>query len=577
MKRAAFSVHLLLFSLLLLLGEELAGMVAAFVVVSRRNRIRLPAVRGQSPSSSCRSFFSLPSWWRNNPFFELFFASSSRQAEKDDRRRLPQIREQKYRELMDASTLSLAPMMEYTDRHFRHLVRLISSRTLLYTEMVAANAIAHERADRISDYKQQQQTKSSSGDNDNDNDDDATVNYDDRYLRRFLAQSVVVAPQQESATAEGPCVLQLGGSDPHQLRQAAQGVMELTARGHCDYTAINLNCGCPSPKVAGKGCFGAALMDEPKLVAELTQAIHEGCQGRLPVTVKCRIGTDSQRPFTKLGYEQHVDPEEEYQQLCRFLETVASNGVVTDFSIHARIAVLQKSFSPADNRKIPPLKYDVVRRLVRDYPELTFTLNGGVETISQVQEELEAAPGLKGVMIGRAFAADPWSFAMADEMLYGDDTTTTTKPNNRLEILEAYGRHADAEEEIGDPTKIRRFICKAVSPLFAGEANAKRYRIALDEIAGLPKKLQSQGTSLAAGQPPLSELILSTAMKHLSEETLLRTPQESYERMLWEEEKRKLKNTGERSSSVNEWQARRKEEESTSFASISCDDRAIAS
>ena len=181
---------------------------------------------------------------------------------------------------------------------------------------------------------------------------------------------------------------------------------------------------------------------------QLVRALHEGCRGSLPVTVKCRIGTDTplSERFTPTSYAQGRSAEDEYGDLARFVETVASTGVVTDFGVHARIAVLGKSFSPADNRKIPPLKYDLVRQLVQDFPEFTFLLNGGIETISQVRSELAAAPGLKGVMIGRALAVDPWSFAMTDELLYGE---TETVPRNRLEILQEYGRHADAEEARG--------------------------------------------------------------------------------------------------------------------------------
>jgi len=447
-------------------------------------------------------------------------------------------RTEKHKELIGASRLSLAPMMEYTDRHFRHLVRLISSRTLLYTEMVAANALAHEKQRAMDEaYREGNQ--------------DVQETYDDQFLRRYLGQGSV-------APLEGPSVLQLGGSDPQQLHDAVQAVIDMTYRGWCDYTAVNLNCGCPSPKVAGKGCFGAALMDEPKLVSELTKAMHDGCDGKLPITVKCRIGTDSKQAFAKSSYSE-LDPEQEFSELCRFIETVASNGVVTDFSVHARIAVLQKSFSPADNRKIPPLKYDLVHRLVEEYPEFTFSLNGGVDNLPQTQSELEECPGLAGVMIGRGWAADPWGFAMADSILWGDNDET--KPQNRLEILKAYGKHADNEEELWDPVKIRRFIVKAVTPLFAGEPNAKRYRIALDEIAGMPKKLMQQGKSLE-GTPPLSELILNAAMEHLSEETLLRTPEESYERVLLEEEKR---NGIGRSQTLSEWQTRRKMEEEESM------------
>ena len=297
-------------------------------------------------------------------------------------------------------------------------------------------------------------------------------------------------------------------------------------------------------------------MDDPKLVAELTNAMHQGCDQKLPVTVKCRIGTDSNEPFTKAGYTG-MDPEVEYSRLCRFIETVATHSPVTDFSVHARIAVLQKSFSPKDNRKIPPLKYDVVRRLAKDYPELTFTLNGGIDTLSQAKDQLDRCPELNGIMIGRGFAADPWGFAMADSILYGQSRTKCVAPKNRFEILTSYGRHADEEEKNGDPVIIRRFITKAVTTLFTGEPKAKRYRIALDEIGGLPKRLQREGKSLI-GQPPLSELILNAAQKYLSDEVLLKTPEESYEEKLHYERKSALKS--ERSSAVVDWSGERRQQ-----------------
>jgi tRNA-dihydrouridine synthase A len=493
-------------------------------------------------------------------------------------------RQDKYDELMDSTKLSLAPMMEYTDRHFRHLVRLVSSKTLLYTEMVAANALSHERRKCEEEYMAQNPDAAK---------DDLRTNYSDQYLRRYLAQGKIDPLEQAS-------VLQLGGSDPKQMFEAAETVMDMTSRGWCDYTAINLNCGCkflsivtavgcdavfapivlslfhsplvflfiiilgPSPKVAGKGCFGAALMDEPRLVADLTRALHDGCDGSIPITVKCRIGTDSERPFSKAGYAE-IDPESEYRTLRNFIETVASNGIVTDFSVHARIAVLQKSYSPSDNRKIPPLKYDLVRRLVEDYPEFTFSLNGGVDSISEAQEEFAACPGLAGVMIGRSWAADPWSFSMADTLLYNKPAPAA---RNRLDILKAYGEHADWEEEHGDPTKIRRFITKAVTTLFTGEPQAKRYRIALDKIAGIPKKLQAEGKT-SEGQPPISELILQAAHEHLSDDVLLRSPEDSYERKLYAEEKRQEQgvSVGQWSSAVAEWQQDRKAEASASASS----------
>jgi tRNA-dihydrouridine synthase A len=423
-------------------------------------------------------------------------------------------------------------MMEYTDRHFRHMVRLVSSQTLLYTEMVTANAIVHERREAIERNKCNVAKRGVSPPIPNSllesqvQEDIQQFGYDMTYLRRFFGQG--------SIAKEGPSVLQLGGSDPLQLSEACDTLLQLTERNYCDYTAVNLNCGCPSPKVAGKGCFGAALMDEPELVRDCVIGMHNGCQGKMPITVKCRIGTDqsdmfADTSFTKTNY-QNIDEEKEYSNLCKFIETVASSGVVTDFQIHARIAVLSKNFSPADNRKVPQLKYQYVRKLVDDYPEFTFSLNGGLNSIVDAKRELEMCENLKGVMIGRGWAANPWSFSMADDILYDGQSSHENKPKNRLEILEEYGKHADAEELLWDPVKIRRFIVKAATPLFAGEPNGKKYRIALDSIAGMPKKLLQQGKSLE-GQLPLSELLMNAAMENIREDVLLRSPEETYERM----------------------------------------------
>ena len=197
--------------------------------------------------------------------------------------------------------------------------------------MVAGNAIAYERNDALNGL-QEDVSLEDSGD------------FDPSYLLRFLGQG---------RAPEGASVLQLGGSDPIQMELAAKTVLEFNhmhfrQRGggeiirhpiNCDYTALNLNCGCPSPKVAGKGCFGAALMQEPELVREITSALHRGSDGTMPVTVKCRIGTDEGYQFTKEVYESRGE-EDEYQNLKRFVETVASGGIVTRFDVHARIAVL---------------------------------------------------------------------------------------------------------------------------------------------------------------------------------------------------------------------------------------------
>jgi tRNA-dihydrouridine synthase A len=505
---------------------------------------------------------------------------SSSSLENYPRRRSSDDYQSRSDEIGKAAKLTLAPMMDYTDRHFRHLVRLVSNETLLYTEMVSANAVAHESRRRGREQPPHQPQPSNNNPNRYASDDN---DKDSLYLARFLAQS----------PREGPSILQLGGSDPQLLFEASKTVAEMSRLSYrdldptlddsmatqakvCDYTGLNLNCGCPSPKVAGKGCFGAALMDDPDLVRDLVRAMHDGADGQLPVSVKCRIGTDS--PFDKSsGTLRYTYGGDEYQRLCRFIETVAQDGIVTDFGVHARIAVLGKAFSPADNRKIPPLRYDVVHRLVRDYPTLRFTINGGFNSIEHVQNQMEECPNVAGVMVGRAWAADPWSFAMADAILYDDDQQPhgRSSDRNRWNILQQFGAYADHEEQIWGSTRIRRFLLRAVSSLFAGEPNAKKYRIALDEIASQTKRMHQQQQQHQSHRmdPLLSELLLEVAQKHLSQETLLRTPRESYEMRLWQDRKdRDTTGVVRTSSSISgttlsnniaEWQLERKSGESS--------------
>jgi tRNA-dihydrouridine synthase A len=247
--------------------------------------------------------------------------------------------------------LAVAPMMEYTDRHQRTLQRLMSRKTVLYTEMVTTNALVRSGTPE-----------------------------------RFL---------QADLPTENPVVLQLGGSDPVQMKEASKLAAEY------GYQEINLNIGCPSEKVSGAGCFGAVLYLNPKLVSELALAVGEG-SGK-PATVKCRIG---------------VDGHETYEELCQFIRTVSEVGKVTHFIIHARIAVLGAKFTPKDNRTIPPLKYEVVYKLIKDFPHLNFSLNGGVGSIETVTEMLAKEPKLHGVMVGRAVVNDPYAWSTADSVLY---------------------------------------------------------------------------------------------------------------------------------------------------------------
>lgn len=388
------------------------------------------------------------------------------------------------------------------------MLRLITKNTLMYSEMVAANALAWEMQEE-----------------------------DDYQVRRFLSQGQMAN--------EGASVLQLGGSDPTHLGIASSKVA-MDMEGRWDYTAINLNCGCPSPKVAGKGCFGAALMKEPTLVRDLTRAMYEGSAKKMPITVKCRIGTDD---------DNFADDSALYSSLCNFVDTVASGGVVDNFQVHARIAILNRNFSPSQNRSVPPLKYELVHRLAREFPELKISINGGVDSIYEVQEQFEKCPELAGAMVGRALAASPWQFAMADQVLYNDNTEAEVV-KSRWELLERYGNHVDFEEKKWGAIKVRRLALKALQGLFHGEKNSKRFRIALDDIGGLPKKEMEDGVISGI---PCSERILEAASKCLSDEVLHGRPEELTEESF--EKYRKQKEDNSRSIAVKQWQEMRQREQ----------------
>ena len=199
---------------------------------------------------------------------------------------------------------------------------------------------------------------------------------------------------------ENPVVLQLGGSCPIVMKDAA-----LIAQKY-GYKEININVGCPSPKVAGAGSFGASLMLEPYLVAQIAAEIRNSTG--LPTTVKCRIG---------------INEQEDYTVLANFVRVVHSVGGVNHFIVHARNAVLNRKFSPADNREIPPLKYPVVHSLCHDFSNLDFTINGGITDLNSAKEQLNK--GVSGVMVGRAFCSDPYQWSSIDSVLYGDNSAST--------------------------------------------------------------------------------------------------------------------------------------------------------
>nr|XP_027074407.1 uncharacterized protein LOC113698698 isoform X4 [Coffea arabica] len=251
------------------------------------------------------------------------------------------------------SWFSVAPMMDWTDNHFRTLARLISKHAWLYTEMIAAETIVFQKGD----------------------------------LNRFLAYG----PEQH------PIVLQIGGSNLDNLAKATQ------LADPYGYDEINFNCGCPSPRVAGHGCFGVRLMLDPKFVAEAMSVIAANTD--VPVSVKCRIG---------------VDDHDSYYELCDFIYKVSSQSPTRHFIIHSRKALLN-GLTPAENRKIPPLKYEYYYALLRDFPDLQFTINGDYE-----------------VMVHGNFIE-----ATSGDLVKYDSNETNNIDNNRLELNSLFITNGD--------------------------------------------------------------------------------------------------------------------------------------
>jgi len=263
--------------------------------------------------------------------------------------------------------MSVAPMMDWTDRHCRYFHRLLSRHALLYTEMVTTGALIHGDVGR--------------------------------HLR-FDAQ-------------EHPVALQLGGSDPADLAHCAR------LGEQWGYREININCGCPSERVQ-RGSFGACLMAEPKLVADCVKAMVDAVA--VPVTVKHRIG---------------IDKEERYGFVRDFVGTVSEAGCRT-FIVHARNAWL-KGLSPKENREVPPLRYEMVHRLKKEFPDLTICVNGGVTTDAQASDQLQE---VDGVMIGREAYHNPWWLASWDADFFGADTQSKTREQVEALMCEYMVREA---------------------------------------------------------------------------------------------------------------------------------------
>ena len=295
---------------------------------------------------------------------------------------------------------SIAPMMQYTDMHDRYLLRLISKKVFLYTEMVTTGAILYGKCLHQLDFNKE----------------------------------------------EHPVAIQLGGSDINDLVKSAKIAEDY------GYDEINLNVGCPSDRVQ-KGRFGACLMLEPDHVAKCLNAMQANV--KVPVTIKCRLG---------------IDHHEDYEFLYNFVNIVQNAGI-KHFIIHARNGIL-KGLSPRQNRHIPPLKYDYVYQLKKDFPSLNITINGGIKTIDECKEHLKC---VDGVMIGRAAYENPFLIKDIDTELYGIESNV----NSKKSILNQYLDYV--EEKLQEGHDLSRMM-KHLFGLSRGDKFAKSFRIKILEV-----------------------------------------------------------------------------------------------
>jgi tRNA-dihydrouridine synthase A len=249
---------------------------------------------------------------------------------------------------------------------------------------------------------------------------------------------------------EHPIALQLGGSDPNDLVICAQIGQDW------GYDEINLNVGCPSDRVQS-GRFGACLMAEPELVRDCVRAMRQAVS--IPVTVKTRIG---------------IDEQDSYEALSRFVDIVSEGGCDV-FIFHARKAWLQ-GLSPKENREVPPLKYDVVYQVKRDFPHLHVSINGGIKTLDEVGKHLEV---VDGVMVGREAYSNPYFMVDVDRQLFGDDRSVLS----RHEVLEHYLMYVEQQLEKG-----RRLnqMSRHLVGLFQGQPGARAWRRYISENAHKP-------------------------------------------------------------------------------------------
>ena len=299
----------------------------------------------------------------------------------------------------------IAPMMGRTDSQFRYLIRQISKRTVLFTEMIHSNAILFGNKNKLEEY----------------------------------------------SNLENPIVLQLGGNDPKNLGRVSKLANEF------NYDEINLNLGCPSPRVSSGG-FGAALMNDPDLVKNCLTSIKENFERE--VSVKIRLGTD----------DNDID-----ETLDNFVDSIKSSGIKV-FYVHARKAIL-KGLTPKQNREIPPLNYERVKKLKTDFSDLEIIINGGIKELNFLKKN--DLCNLDGVMIGREVYSNPLILSGVDKILEAD----LSKDNSLYDITSEMFNYF---ESLKNKNLVKRGLIH-MHGLFNGHKEAKKIRILLSNSIYLEK------------------------------------------------------------------------------------------
>eukprot|EP00981_Chlorochromonas_danica_P015302 scaffold11566_cov156-Ochromonas_danica.AAC.2 len=417
------------------------------------------------------------------------------------------------RNTMIDEKISVAPMLEWTDPHFRMLMRGITRRSVLYTEMLVDEAVVYTHPSALD----------------------------------FMIGKGI---------EEDPSVIQLGGHDPTMLANAAE---KCEAYAKDSYAEFNLNCGCPSQRVAKK-CFGAQLMLQPTLVQEIVKTIQRRVS--TPITIKCRVG---------------IDEQDSYADLCHFIEETCLRTGVKKVILHARKAIT--GLNTKQNRAVPPLHPTLAHQLVKDYPDLTFVLNGGIQDVvdgsnhiepktwtfpfnpldpyhstywtvlgkrvldtstpssssivsaPNVEDEILASglqlPGVHGVMLGRAVYNNPLVLAQADSRVYGKRDPCLT----RRQILERYMDYCDYMQSEQGPARlvsghdkkeprVSKITCSILLNAMRNVINhvkhVNKYRQQLNDI--YIEEVNRLGGKDVAN--PSARLVIEGAMEALDEEEL---------------------------------------------------------